>query len=327
MSGVLSILKQLEVPNASNEEIIRYFNKCRYVDDSLISSYFAQRLKKDKISTERISNFLINLGENCSQCISIGDKLNEIIIWLYFREHNREYLYYLLDNDPRSISPLIKDLITCLADLMVCECISFIDDIANNTHYTVVQLSKLILEEFCDVPSLVQPSVLKEFYHIVDSKKVRFKMVLNGMREQTINDLLIETLQEKSALFYYIESQLSYSNVFSYVQSNLKDDEGLCAAICKSSTTWLSFMNHPILQRCLFQKHKSIPKTIKHIYDCAVREDYVYLLIEMGDAYNKKEILKALISSANRSGNRDIVDKFIVLHKKSEDIRGLVPFM
>jgi len=100
----------------------------------------------------------------------------------------------------------------------------------------------------------------------------------------------------------------------------------LGAAIQQTPTS-VSFIYYPALKQCLFEKYYLIPKTIKHIFDKAVKEDDVHLLMEMGEVYNRKEILQALISSANRSGNRDLIDKFIIKNKNYEDIRTFVPFM
>jgi len=139
MSKLLKLLRQLEEPNTSNERILSYY-KYRYnIDGSLVNSYFAKRLKKDKVSLERINNLITNLGENHVKSLTISGRLNEIIIWLYYSEYDKNYLYSLLDNDSRKIRPLIRDLSSYLAHLTINECINYIDDIADNTQYFPIQ--------------------------------------------------------------------------------------------------------------------------------------------------------------------------------------------
>ncbi len=310
MSVLLNLLRQLEESGVSNDKIKEFFFYREDLDGSEVTSYFVKRLKKEHVKPDRLITFLKNIGENNIKHLTISAKLNEVIIWLYHKNFNRKYLYFILNNDPRSIRPLRYDLANYLSDLIISDALYYIEDIADNTKYSVPELCRFVFESFGDLTQ----------------GQIRSMMFLNELKPAIINDLLVNILLVGSPIYNNVMEKVSNERVYKYIHEHLNDESGLCEAIQHSPLS-ITFLNYPALRECIFRKHKKIPKTIKYIFDRAVQEDNTFLLVEMGEVFNRKSILKALVSSARMSGNRDLIDKFIIKNKKYEDMKSFAPFM
>ena len=222
MSKLFELLESLESPNTSDnlrDDLEEIYSDPDY---ELISNYFVIKIRAG-ISFDKLFHVMNNLNKHPTMLGSVSLRLNEVIIWMYYSKEHPEYLYNLLDRDPRLKCSLLYNLGMFLFSLTVNDANIFVKDISNNTNCSQ-----------CDL-----------YYSILTSSSrstVRPIMILDELEPEIIHDLLVQTCLAGHYLFPIIRDQLFKSDQTFYkcLESRLNDNYGICLALTKSPISIVS---------------------------------------------------------------------------------------
>jgi hypothetical protein len=307
-----NLLEILKTANSIDKIILQLTSAPNDSDFELITPILANQIRNKQISIEHILNIMHNLHKYEKELLSWSGKLNEVIIWLFHNRERPEYLYNLIEKDPRKIRPLIVDLGKYLSELPISQSNNLIKDIVNNTNMDI-----------CDL-------YYAELKALPETSCVRYLMIFDTIEPEHLYDLLVKTCLEGHFLFRHIYRLLDDKNnsikFFQCIQSRLNDNYGICLAI-RQSPFAIDYMLNNKLQNCIFEKYRYIPQTITYIFKAALEQNCIDLLCQMGEVYSKKEILRALLLITEHMDNKIYVDRFIKKYKDHEEIKNLIPFI
>ena len=277
-------------------------------DDYNIQSFLISRIKKHK-SYKLTYNVIKNLAVLDGEITNIDYLINEIIIWMFSNQMHPEFLFYILDNDPRTIRPLSVDLRQYLINLSVSETISTINLIADNTKYSTVNLFLMLFDN--DDKS--------------DNAMVREMMVLSSIDNKTKYLILSNVILKGNLNLLKKLNNLFLGDSFAnYINDNLCDEDILANSIRNSPLSISDIFNVIRLKFCILDCHLELPKTIDYIYNKATENELGNILLALSNVYDKKKILKSLIKLKN---SEIFINLFLKNNKDYSEIKSLIPFV
>jgi hypothetical protein len=319
MNDLLDRLEQSTISKSTAEIIDLSIKKSINDDGFSLSSFFSNKLR-NKIDLKSLLNIINNCAEH--RCLNyVGTILNDIIIWFYSNKNTPKYLYYILVNDVRTNDSLINQLGHYLA--LSYNSISCSIEMINDIHHkTNISLCDLYYEVLNSLP------ITSDIRHII---------YLRSMTKEDVCELFIKSIRKDSkkdsiySLFYKTVSHIneySYTNdYYKYLQSKLDDNCGICLAIRETNIHTVHLNSFYRFQKCLFDVHERIPKTIEYLFKKIIEQDNMRLLCELGNVYNKTKIFKYLVISSKRNNNDFYLKYFIRSHLDCEEVRKLAVFI
>jgi hypothetical protein len=158
-----------------------------------------------------------------------------------------------------------------------------------------------------------------------DAMSLQADKLMDSLEVSDKIDLIIHSFNFPSLLdsFQYVIDQDEVHNILSSTIINQGDQAPLTIKVREGILPISVLLRMNPLMKLLLSNGAHIPLTAAFLLQNAIKEECWDLLIDLGEIFPKKEILKTL----TKCPHKHMITTFIVRYKEDPEIKRLIPFI